>query len=88
VPKKTNQKKGTRVIWSCGLLCAPQSCLDFKNSLRSDSLKSFTGIFSGAQQMAMGKHNNHALQGAAKTELFGPGYLLLYMLKISNSIYI
>jgi len=60
VPKKTNQKKGTRVIWSFGQLCAPQSCLNFKNSLRSDSLKSFKGIFSSAHQMPMGKHFNYA----------------------------
>jgi hypothetical protein len=25
-------RKGTRVIWSSGLRCAPQSCRDFKNS--------------------------------------------------------
>jgi hypothetical protein len=51
----TPLQKGTLVIWSFGLLCAPQSCRDFKNSLCSNSLKSFFGIFSGAQQMPMGK---------------------------------
>ena len=44
----------------------PQKCRDFKNSRSlcsnecSDSLKSLPGIFSGAQQMPMGKYYNHA----------------------------
>ena len=60
-------RKGTRVIWSFGLHCAPQSCRDFKNSdtvLSSNTvmlkqlgvgayLKSLIGIFSGAHQMPM-----------------------------------
>jgi len=79
VPKKTNQKKGTRAIWSFGLLCAPQSCRDFKNSLCSDSLKSFYGIFSGAQQMPMGKIIITPLQGATKAVPFGIGSLLEYI---------
>jgi hypothetical protein len=53
--RKRIKRKGTRTIWSCGLRCAPQSCRDFKNSLRSDSLKSIFGIFSGAQQKPLGK---------------------------------
>jgi hypothetical protein len=57
---KNEPKKDARAIWSFGLLCAPQSCRDFKNSLRSNSLKSFIDIFSGAQQMPMGKFINSA----------------------------
>ena len=51
--------------WSFGRLefmpgtGTPQSCRDFKNSLCSDSLKSFFGIFSGAQQMPMGEDYKH-----------------------------
>ena len=33
----------------------PQSCREFSNSLRSNSENSLFGIFSGAQQMPMGK---------------------------------
>ena len=54
-----NQKKGTRVIWSFGLVCAPQRCRDFTNSLCSNSIKSFYGIFSGDQQIPMGKVCKH-----------------------------
>ena len=52
--RKRSKRKSTRAIWSFGLRCAPESCRDFKNSLRSDSLKSFIGIFCGAHQMPMG----------------------------------
>ena len=52
------------VLWTEWSLCPERVLLKsagiFKNSLRSDSLKSFIGIFSGAQQMTMGKQNNHA----------------------------
>ena len=69
------------------LVGTPQSCLDFKNSRCSDSLKSFNGIFSGALQMPMGKHNKHALQEAIRTGPFGLRFLL-ECIKLVLDIYI
>ena len=40
--RKRTKRKGTRVTWSFGLPCAPRSCRDFANSLRSNSAKSFS----------------------------------------------
>ena len=56
LPKETNQRKGTRVTGPAvgGMPCAPQSCRDVANSLRSNSATSLFGSFSGARLRANG----------------------------------
>ena len=79
--RKRIKRNGTRIIWSFGLRCAPQSCREFKNSLRSNSLNSFIGIFSGAhlsnvrncRQMLMG---TTALQGYNDRSFWALNYTL------------
>jgi hypothetical protein len=69
LPKeKVTKRKGTRATWPSGLPCAPRSCRDFANSLRSTAvtlLRDIIGLasmkkFRKLYVYAVGKADKHA----------------------------
>ena len=69
LPKETNQRKGTRVTCPAvgGMPSAPQSCRDVANSLRSNSVTSLFGSFSGARLRTNGIFLPHLSCRASQT---------------------
>jgi len=93
--RKRTKRKGTRAIWSFGLRCAPQSCREFSNSLRSNSENSLSASFPVLTKCQWGTQKSCPSKGQPKPSPMGSYiyfpffrprkfYMLLYVIALST----